>query len=295
MGASHDDAVLLRDPTESDVEECGRIVYEAFDGVSSLRSFPPEFAGPEAGTGLMAAWIAHPGVFGVVAEQGGRIVGSNFLDERDPIRGVGPITVDPNAQTAGVGRALMEAVLERGRDAAGVRLLQDAHNPVSMSLYASLGFEAREPVVRITGRPAGIASERHEVWPMEEGDLEACGRLCAEVHGFPRTNELRDALAGPMLTPLVAVREGRLVAYASGVNVWQLSHGVAASEEDMTALLLGALAASPEPIDILLPIRATSLFRWCLAQGLRVVKPMTLMTIGEYHEPRGSWFPSVAY
>lgn len=77
--------------------------------------------------------------------------------------------------------------------------------------------------------------------------------------------------------------------------MWQLAHGVAETEEDLAALMLGTGAVSPEPIDVLLPIRATSLFRWCLAQGLRVVKPMTLMTVGEYHEPRGSWFRSVAY
>lgn len=59
--------------------------------------------------------------------------------------------------------------------------------------------------------------------------------------------------------------------------------------------MLGAGAVSPEPIDVLLPIRVARLFRWCLAQGLRVVKPMTLMTIGEYRDPHGSWFPSVAY
>jgi hypothetical protein len=164
-----------------------------------------------------------------------------------------------------------------------------------MSLYASLGFVAREPVVRIGGRPAGAPSERHEVRTMEEGDLEACERLCAEVHGFPRTGELSDAIVGQMLTPLVAIRDGRVRAYASSLAVWQLAHGVAETGEDLTALVLGAGAVSPEPIDVLLPIRVSSLFRWCLAQGLRVVKPMTLMTIGEYHDPRGSWFPSVAY
>jgi predicted N-acetyltransferase YhbS len=293
--AGQDDDLILRAPTEADIEECGRIVWEAFDGVSSTRSFPPEFPSPEAAAGLIAAWIGHPAVFGVVAERNGRVVGSNFLDERDPIRGVGPISVDPEAQASGAGRALMEAVLERGRDAAGIRLLQDAHNPVSMSLYASLGFVAREPVVRIGGRPAGAPSERHEVRTMEERDLEACERLCGEVHGFSRTGELRDALTGPMLTPLVALRDGRVRAYASSVAMWQLAHGVAETEEDLTALMLGAGAVSPEPIDVLLPIRVTSLFRWCLAQGLRVVKPMTLMTIGEYHDPHGSWFPSVAY
>ena len=46
---------------------------------------------------------------------------------------------------------------------------------------------------------------------------------------------------------------------------------------------------------ILFPIRQASLFRWCLAHGLRVVKPMTLMTMGSYQEPTGPFWPSVQY
>lgn len=288
--------IELRAPTESDAAECGRIVYEAFNGVSDLRSFPPEFESVESAAALMVARIAHPAVFGVVAERDGRIVGSNFLDERDPIRGVGPITVDPRAQTAGVGRRLMVAVIERGRDADGVRLMQDAHNPASLSLYASLGFVARELTVWMSGRATGEASARHEARPMEEPDLEECERLCIAVHGFPRTNELRDAIAGPMLAPFVAVRDGRLRAYASSVSgPYQLAHGVAETDADLTALILGAAAAVTEPINFLLPVRQAELFRWCLAHGLRVVKPMTLMTLGDYREPSGSWFPSVLY
>jgi hypothetical protein len=64
----------------------------------------------ELAAGLMAMWLPHPSVWGVVAEIDGRIVGSNFLDERDPIRGVGPISVAADAQNAGVGRRLREAV-----------------------------------------------------------------------------------------------------------------------------------------------------------------------------------------
>jgi hypothetical protein len=37
------------------------------------------------------------------------------------------------------------------------------------------------------------------------------------------------------------------------------------------------------------------LLRWGLEEGLRLVKPMNLMALGEYQEPRGSWFPSVLY
>ena len=37
------------------------------------------------------------------------------------------------------------------------------------------------------------------------------------------------------------------------------------------------------------------LLRWCLEEGLRLQKPMNLMAVGDYREPRGSWFPSVVY
>jgi len=58
----------------------------------------------EVATQLATAFITEPSVFGVVAEKDGKVVGSNFLSEGDPIRGVGPITVDPSVQGTGAGR-----------------------------------------------------------------------------------------------------------------------------------------------------------------------------------------------
>lgn len=124
------------------------------------------------------------------------------------------------------------------------------------------------------------------------GDLDECEALCKKVHGFPRTNGLRDAIQA--FAPFVAVRDGRIAAYASSVTFWPLNHGVAEREEDMTALLQGAAGAVEEPLALLVPLR-TGLFRWCLEEGLRLVKPMNLMAFGEYREPRGAWFPSVLY
>ncbi len=73
-----------------------------------------------------------------------------------------------------------------------------------------------------------------------------------------------------------------------------MNHGVAEREEDMQALLRGAGAAVDEPLGLLVPLRS-DLFRWSLAEGLRLIKPMNLMTLGDYREPRGGWFPSVLY
>ena len=285
-------AVTLREATPADAEECARICFEAFGGLHDHHRFPRDFPALEAASGVISVFIGHPSIWGVVAEHDGRIVGSNFLDERDPIRGVGPITIDPQHQSTGVGRRLMEAVMERGRGAAGVRLLQDAFHMRSLSLYASLGFEVKESVVVISGKPRSEPVGGGEVRPITEDDLEHCEALCKKVHGFERTNELRDAMQA--FAPFVAIREGRITAYASNVTFWPMAHGVAESDEDMKALLLGAAAAVEEPIAFLVPIRS-GLVRWCLAEGLRLVKPMNLMAVGEYHEPSGSWFPNVLY
>ena len=285
-------AVTIREAAPGDAEACARICFEAFGGIHDHHRFPRDFPALEAATGLMAVWIPHPSIWGVVAERDGEIVGSNFLDERDPIRGVGPITVDPQGQNAGVGRRLMEVVIERGGEAPGIRLLQDAFHMRSLSLYGSLGFDVKEPVAVVTGKPSNGPADDVQVRALEEDDLDQCEALCQKVHGFERTNELRDALQA--FKAFVAVRDGRITAYASSVVFWPMNHGVAESEEDMQQLLLGAAAAVDEPIAFLVPLRS-GLFRWSLGAGLRLVKPMNLMALGEYQEPRGSWFPSVLY
>jgi hypothetical protein len=231
-------------------------------------------------------------VWGVVAEIDGRIDGSNFLDERDPIRGVGPITVDPAGQNSGVGRRLMEAVIERGKDAPGIRLLQDAFHMRSLSLYQSLGFDVTASCVVMSGKPRSGLVDGVDVRPLAEEDIEECEALCKKVHGFGRTGALRDGMQA--FTPFVAIRDGRIVAYASTVTFWQMGYGVAEDEDAMKALLLGAATAVEEPLALLAPLRS-GLFGWSLEQGMRAVKPMNVMAMGEYQEPRGSYFPSVLH
>ena len=284
--------VTLREARPEDVEACARICFDAFGEIHDHHRFPRDFPALEAASGMLSAWIAHPAIWGVVAEAEGRVVGSNFLDERDPIRGVGPITIAPEAQNARVGRRLMDAVIDRGEGAAGIRLLQDGFHMRSLSLYASRGFDMREACVVMSGTPRSGAVEGVEVRPLTEDDLDECAALCRDVHGFERTGALRDAIRAS--APFAAVRDGRIVAYATTVNLWPLAHGVARSDGDMRALLLGAAGAVGEPVSLLAPL-GSGLFRWCREEGLRALKPMNLMSRGEYREPRGAWFPSVLY
>lgn len=282
----------LRPAEAADAEACGRIMHRAFRQIAESHGFPSDFTDDDVGIGLSRALIANPHVFGVVAEEQGRIVGSNFLSEGDPIRGVGPITVCPSVQGQGLGRRLMQAVIERATGAEGVRLLQDGFNMRSLALYASLGFAAREPVAVMAGRPRSAPPADALVRPMTAGDLETCDALCHAVLGISRRSDLDAALEAP--GALVLVRGGRLLAYMTRPTLWLVNHGVAAAEEDLRHLLLGA-GAIAGPISFLLPIRQNTIFRWCLAEGLRAVKPMTLMTRGAYRTPVGAYMPSVFY
>lgn len=291
-GTATGSGITLREPEPSDMRELARICFDAFGAIHDYHRFARDFPVIEAAEQIIGNWISHPGIWGVVAERDGRILGSNFLDERDPIRGVGPITVDPEGQNAGAGRLLMQAVVERGAGAAGIRLLQDAFHMRSLCLYQSLGFDVKEPVAVMTGKPRSAPADGVAVRPVDEDDLGACEALCKKVHGFQRTGELRDATR--VFAPVLAERGGRTVAYATTVTFWPVAHGVAESEEDMKALLLGAAATVDEPLAFLVPLRS-GLFAWGLGEGLRLVKPMNLMAIGEYQDPRGGWFPNVLY
>ena len=89
----------------------------------------------------------------------------------------------------------MEAVIERGKDRPGIRLVQDSFNAASLSMYASLGFDVREPLVLIEGVVKGEVPAGYEVRPMQEEDHEACAELGRSVIGFERMNEVKNSSA----------------------------------------------------------------------------------------------------
>ena len=102
--------IRIREGTPADGEICGRICYNAFKTISEAHGFVPDFPVPEVAVDVLTRMLANPNFYSVVAEIDGRIVGSNFLDERNSIAGVGPITVDPTVQNRAIGRRLMDAV-----------------------------------------------------------------------------------------------------------------------------------------------------------------------------------------
>src|SRR5215467_9182832 len=118
--------LFIRRATAADIEASARICYDAFTTINAQHNFPPDFPAPDVARYVMTTMFTHPAFYCVVAEHNGRVVGSNCMDERTPIAGVGPITVDPAAQNLGAGRQLMQAVMDRAaaKNFAGIRLVQ---------------------------------------------------------------------------------------------------------------------------------------------------------------------------
>jgi predicted N-acetyltransferase YhbS len=284
-------SVILRPGGQADAEVCGAIAFEAFKAISSAHNFPWDFPAPDIAIRLMRTLLSHSGFYSVVAEQQGAIVGSNFVDERGAIAGIGPITVAPTAQNRSIGRQLMIAAIERSnaRGAAGIRLLQSAYHNRSLCLYTKLGFDSREPCSKIEGPRVGIALEGYVVRPAGIADIPPCNALCRRVHGHDRDGELRDAVAQG--TARVVEHLGRITAYASEIAFF--GHAVADTNQGLEALI-GA-APGFEHGGFLVPTRNGELLRWCLRHGLRLVHQMTLMTIGLYNEPAAAYLPSVLF
>lgn len=284
--------VEIRRATHQDIDACARINYEAFKGISDRHQFPTDFPTLDFATEITDVLINNPSCFDIVAEAEGTVVGYGCMDEQNPIRGIGPVSVDRTFQSKGTGRKIMEALLEQGKKAPGIRLVQESFNLASLSLYISLGFEVKEPLLLVEGKFRSQPRYDFEVRPLKGEDVEECAALCNRVYGCDRISEIKYALNN--LSPLVASKQGRIVAYTCAVSTF--GHSVAESEADMQALLLGAAAYSPgEVLCFHLPVGYANLFRWCLQEGLRGLKPLAVMAIGDYQQPAGCYFPSYLY
>jgi predicted N-acetyltransferase YhbS len=283
--------ISLRAGNPDDAEACGSICYKAFKAIADQHNFPPDFCDRETAVGLLSQLLSRKDIYSVVAESSGRVVGSNFLWENTLIAGVGPITVDPPVQNSALGRQLMKDVMRRARDRrfVGIRLVQSAYHSRSLSLYTKLGFDTREPLSNLQGPPIGLEILGHAVRQANEGDLGDCNKLCLRVHGHDRGPELLEAIKQG--TAMLVEHGGRVTGYATMVGFF--GHAVGESNEDLKALI-GAATSFPGP-GFMLPTRNGELLRWCLEKGLRIVQPMTLMSIGLYNEPAGAVLPSIIY
>lgn len=283
-------SITIRTATQDDIEACGAICFDAFAQIAERHGFNPDFPNAEIPTGLLSALNSHPGFYAVVAEAEGRIVGSNFVDERGPVGGIGPVTVALQEQDNGIGRQLMEDVIKRAdENNRPLRLTQAAYHARSLSLYAKLGFQVRDALCVMRGELPDTMPPGRTVRPATSDDLEACSALCKKVHAHDRDGELADAIAQG--SAMLVEHNGEISGYCTLLGYF--GHAVAESNDDLKALI--AAYDSINGPGFLLPARNDEVMQWCLENGMQLVHVATLMSRGDYQEPAGSFMPSVLY
>lgn len=281
---------IVRTARHEDAEDCGRAFFTAFAALADHHQFARDFPSAEAGIEVAAMLLADPGMHGVVAEADGRFLGCNFIGLGDAVAGVGPIAVYPAAQ-GGVGRALMQAVMDRAaaEGKSSIRFAQAAYNNRSLCLYTKLGFRARGPLSVLQGPVIGLRIPGYDVSTATEADLRACDDLCRRVHGIDRSREVQAAVGRGAAS--IVRHLDRVTGYTTGIGFF--GHAVAEDDQSLKAMIAGA-PSFPGP-GFIVPTENHDLLLWCLDNGLRLIMQMTLMSFGLYSSPDGAWLPSVLY
>jgi len=303
----------VRPIAKEDLKTAAGICQEAFNAFNASVGLGPEFPPTDVvdvPSGILNDAFKE-GFQGFVAVNAdGEVVGSNMVDMRDDVAGIGPITVSTSVQSGGVGKLLMKAVMKAAAEKGmrSVRLAQVASNRGSFSLYLGLGFDPYYACGQYEGfltpeaasgdSPGALACQ-----PLAEGLVEACSRLHFRVCGLHRRGDIAAAVGGPNPACVVLDASGAVVAYTTGSFL--SGHTVAASEEAFKSLVAAqsravqtaqAAGAPLAPTTFFVPHRYPQLLRWLARSGFRLQRQVTQMGYGPYTQPaNGFYFPSISY
>ncbi len=182
-------------------DECA---YEAFAALDAAHGEPPSERSP-IDAARRRHRIAH--VLGTdpggswVAEADGEIVGVALAIVREGVWGLSLFTTTPRHQGAGIGRRLLDATLEYGRDARGGIILATT-DPRAIRRYALAGFDLW-PTIDANGVPeTGALPDSGAV---RDGVVADDAALCHDVG-----RRVRGASHGPDIEAMVAAG-GRLL------------------------------------------------------------------------------------
>lgn len=295
--------------TSADRYEVGELIYCSINTWYRTHGCPPIFqGGPRVAEVFYDVYEDLDPGCNVVAEhpETGRLMGSCFYHPRQHHVSLGIMTVHPNHAGMGVGRALLQHIMDY-TDAGGyqaLRLTQSAINVDSFSLYNKAGFVPRyayqDMIVRVppTGLPE-VLSEAKTVRDATPADVSAMAALEWEVSGITREPDYRyciDNRGGFWHVSVVDNPAGGLDGFliSSGHSAMNMiGPGVMRSEAAAAALVHRELNQYPgrSPV-VVVPVEKERLVRRIYDWGGRVCEMHFCQVRGVMQPYRGVNLPS---
>lgn len=205
--------------TYPDLEAADRICRLAFGTFFGLPD-PAKFRGD--GELIRTRWATDPAT-ALVAECDGTLVGSALGTDWGSVFIIGPITVQPDSWSQGIGRALMPPLLDlvAARPVSLTALFTHPASTKHIRLYESYGFTAQfltgvfsKPVAPATGSgPDRLYSKLSAADQMAA--LAACRAISDAVYpGLDLSREIRGLAAQRLGDTLLLEMDGRLAGFA---------------------------------------------------------------------------------
>jgi GNAT superfamily N-acetyltransferase len=218
--------------------------------------------------------ILDSGGTALVALQGGEISGFASAWSRGADWFLASLFVAPPAQSAGVGRRLLDEVWGEGYERR--RTITDAIQPVSNAIYGARGLTPATPILSFSGRPASGPA------PLEEGSGEL-GPIDAAAYGFDR--ELDHGHWSRYARRAVWIRRGEAVAYSYAFPGGAIGPVGGVDAEAAAGALEGELSRADGPVTVRIPGSSRTLVATSLRRGLRLSPTPGLLLLSDEAVP----------
>ncbi len=206
--------IVIRPLREADLDAADAVFRRAFGTFLRLPD-PMTFAGD--GDPLRMRWRADPEA-AFVAEQDGRVVGSNLAVRWGSVGFFGPLSVHPELWNQQVGQRLMAPVLDCfarwGTTLSGLFTFADSTKHVG--LYQRFGFWPRHLTVVMARKPAPSEGELTTVGPTpDDAVIDACRDVTDGIYpGLDLSSTIRHVAREQLGDTVLVHAGGRLVGFA---------------------------------------------------------------------------------
>jgi GNAT superfamily N-acetyltransferase len=217
----------------------------------------------------------------LIAEVAGEHAGAGFVRRYDGVAVLGPVVVADRWQAQGIGKRLVERLLELVEDTTPVGGRVDAWNARALGIAVACGLEARDAVLHmialggLRGPGRATALGGAPTTELTDGDLEAVARYDAAHVGASRRTDLGALCAAGAVGLVGRDDAGQVRGYLLGRlegNLARIGPGVADSPELMATLVarLGERLGPEAHIQqIGLPASSATLAGRALGMGFR--------------------------